>query len=287
MHDQPAAPLSAPIDPGLEAPNSGARSVVVEFLGVSGSGKSTLARSLAARFEQQGCRTRLLSMRRPTLAKRLIGILAKSANLLKFALSNRHELGEVRLLLRLYPQQSMLHSVRVMQYILHLCAMRFHERDSYQITIFDQGFVQALYSLELFSKTDEHHKFIAAMSMIPKPDILVMLDVSSDTVDRRLRERRGLAKVARVAANDHETIHRSLNMITRIGDALSETRCCVVHYSPNHAVSIEQSTEDLFHALWPIVSEAATIPTAPHSRGHREYRAGAAVRLLWRRRLPL
>jgi thymidylate kinase len=316
MYNRRAAPLSAPMDSSLAAPNSGAQNLVVEFLGVSGSGKSTLARSLAARFEQEGYRARLLTMQRPTLSKRLIGVVDKSGNMLKVALSNRCQFGAVWFLLRLFPQKNLLHAARVMQYLMYLFAIRSNMTGNSQIAIFDQGFIQALYSLMLFGKGDGRSEFLAALNAILEPDILITLDVSVETVDRRLRERRRLAQVARVVANDHETIRRSLNLIKTIENTLRERQCRVVNYCPDHPVSIEQSTDELFRAVWPIVSEAARAramaqlittkedaghgragmttllhratasPTMSPSRRHGKCQGGAAVQPPWRR-LPL
>jgi thymidylate kinase len=249
-------PLSATADAGLEAPNWGAQNLVVEFLGVSGSGKSTLARALAARFKQRGYCMRLLTMQRQTVSQRLLGVLYKSGNMCRIAFSHRHEFAEARALLRLFPQKSVLHHTRVMQYLLHLSALRARLKSNHQIVIFDQGFVQAMYSLALFSSASGDSEFDAAFHAMPEPDILITLNPSADTVAKRLGKRRGLARVARVTVNDRETMRRSFDLITRIEGILSESGCRVIHYCPGHTASIEESTDDLFHALQPIVGEA-------------------------------
>ena len=250
--------IQAPGGAGCRAPDSGADRVIVEFLGVSGSGKSTLAQALAARFEQQGYRTQLLTMQRPTALGRVLGALYKAGNLCRAALSRRDQLINARYLLGLFPQKNLLHHARVMQYILHMFSLRSKISRDCQIVILDQGFAQAIYSLALFSQLREDHELDAAFSSVPEPDVVVSLNLPAEIVAKRLKERRGLAGVARVTASDSNILRRSFRLITRIEGILKASGCPVIRYCPGNAVSVERSTDELFRALCPVVSEATS-----------------------------
>ena len=247
-------PCRSAADAESQVPSLGPDRVIIEFLGVSSSGKSTLAQALAARCDQQGYRTRLLTMQRPTALGRVLGVLHKFANMCRIVFGHRDEFAIARYLMGLFPQENLLNHVRVMLYILYLFSLR-SKVSGCQIAIFDQGFAQAIYSLALFSQRRGADEFADAFGSIPKPDLVVSLGLPPEVVAQRLGERRGLAGVARVTATDSEAMRRSFRLITRIEGVLKESGCRVIHYCPGNAVSIERSTDDLYRTLRCVVGE--------------------------------
>ena len=235
-----------------------AHPLVVEFLGISGSGKSTLARSLAARFERQGYRAKLVTMQRPTVSGRLIGILSKSANLCRFALCYWDEFGDARSILKLFPQKSTLASTRLLSYLTYIVAIRLRTTIDFQAVIFDQGIAQAVYSLSLFSSQNRDGAYAEALNILPAPHILIILDVPTHTASKRLVQRRGLAKVARITDYDKKIMEASTDAIKEIGSRLAASGCRVIHYRPRRSATVEESTDDLFRTLWPTVWRAGS-----------------------------
>src|SRR5262249_17878202 len=80
--------------------------------------------------------------------------------------------------------------VRIGQYLLRLSEIRRRSADAEPIIIFDQGFIQAICSLAVFNRTSDEASFRRALTLIPKPDLAVLVRVDPKVQKTRLLVRR-------------------------------------------------------------------------------------------------
>ncbi len=174
--------------------------MIIETFGPPGAGKTTFSRALAQRLRERGYTVDLV-LTLPHLDSNLLNSGGFVSALLRLAhavfltaailcrpFANARGLRLARDLLRLMPPKNPIWWIRLSQYIMRLSCVWQDSHKPDRIVLFDQGFVQAICTLALFSRADE--KAIAhAIGIRTQPDLLLRFDAPKELLEQRLHER--------------------------------------------------------------------------------------------------
>ncbi|MGH7074243.1 MAG: AAA family ATPase [Stellaceae bacterium] len=180
----------------------------VELFGPPGVGKTTVARALAVRLRERGQRVKLvLSFRSPKERVPRHDDRAPPPHLPALL----HRLGRpmvetvaafagpadpcgasmITELMRLLPPEGVVRSLRLRQYLVRLIRNRGRAAAvAGDVVLFDQGFVQAVYSLATLGKTADRESIGRALDAVPRVELVVRLDAPAECLRARLAERR-------------------------------------------------------------------------------------------------
>lgn len=185
--------------------------MIVELAGSPGAGKTTLARSLADRLRAGGIDVDLYlsyrpDEREPEAAHRSMAaarrLLRAARELLVSRSTPKDGTAERTIaawLLNKLPPRSLLWSIRLNQYLVRLLHTRERALLAGNVAVFDQGFVQAVCSLVVLGRNADDTRLAQALDAIPKPDLLIRVQVSEQTVAARLTGReRGQGRIERL-----------------------------------------------------------------------------------------
>ncbi|MER9845280.1 AAA family ATPase [Mesorhizobium australicum] len=159
--------------------------MILELFGPSGAGKTTLASELARVLRGQGQPVLLQIADRAHPVRRAAFKLVSGVHSKWIA---QHSLGE---LFEILPPKNEMWAARLNWHLEALLqAWRAAMASNQKISIFDQGMVQFVSSLVLFSDITDRERVSRALELLPKPDLLVQLRAPRRILEARLRERR-------------------------------------------------------------------------------------------------
>lgn len=224
--------------------------MIVELFGAPTAGKTTFACALNTHLKGSGASVDLIQSFRPGEAAgppipalkapqapfpgvAAFSRLARSAVELVKATGLGMETGGLASeLLALLPARSLFWSVRLYQYIMRLERSWARARGPDAIVIFDQGFVQAICSLELLSRTPSHTAMSRAVALIPRADLYIKLDASRPVLTGRLEgRRRQQGSLERCLELDTETNLRSIGIVDTLHQMLLSANAEVIQVS--------------------------------------------------------
>jgi thymidylate kinase len=179
--------------------------MIVELFGPPGVGKTTLACAVAARLRERGrCVKLVLSyrpsedpraspegsgrLRTPAALRRLVRPMVESFA----AAGHSADPGAARAaaeLMRLLAPRNVVQSLRQRQYLLRLSRTWRGAALAGDI-VFDQGFVQAVYTCALLAEAVDSERIGLALDAVPEPDLLIRLDAPQEILEARLADRR-------------------------------------------------------------------------------------------------
>jgi DNA polymerase III delta prime subunit len=181
--------------------------VIVEFFGPPGSGKTTFAHALSEQLRQDGCAVDVYLSARPgeecsgstvrghaRVGQGLIDPLHRLARplaqliALKTSGSRRVDTSTEALVAN-FPQRHKFTALRMRQYLVRLSAAWRHAGDSEHVTIFDQGYVQAVSSILLVRGRTSEADAAEMLFTAPPSDLAIRVEVPPTEIARRLRRR--------------------------------------------------------------------------------------------------
>jgi thymidylate kinase len=175
--------------------------MIIEFFGPPCSGKTTLAHALSERLRESGYDVRLISSYRPdergtaqTAQRRGVAAMQRMIRAVRETVALIQPRSGVNgnvtgTLLRLMPPRRMTQSLRIGQYLTRLLHNWREAENRQRITVFDQAFTQALSSLALLNPGVGRAELETGLSVVPKPDLLIALQVPKEVLAARLTER--------------------------------------------------------------------------------------------------
>jgi O-antigen/teichoic acid export membrane protein len=176
--------------------------MIIEFLGPPGSGKTTFAHELARRLRARGYNAKVMLTYEQGAGKyefdrlgvlffvsRILSAVFATAGIIVLSLRRREQLDIANSLVTLMPPASRIWRARLWQYILQLGWRWTRAKASSDITIFDQGFMQAVGSLAMFHGSADTATLTAALDLLPESDLSVRITAPLDVVENRLHAR--------------------------------------------------------------------------------------------------
>jgi RecA/RadA recombinase len=249
--------------------------MIIELFGPPGSGKTTFCHRLATQLREGGLGVELALSRRPaepatssTGRKRggrhptawatFRRIARPASELLAIAYGWRSGVASstpAAALLRSMPPRSPLRLLRVWQYLLRLTAAWQRASQSAHVTIFDQGFIQTVYSLAGATGISDPLALERALDAIPTADILIRIDAPLPVLEARLSKRlarqrrieRLLERDVRVLPGDRIILDRMCDLMRERGAMILTVESGVNQSSTAAAESVLQAFASRLH----------------------------------------
>ncbi len=181
--------------------------MIVEFFGPPGSGKTTFAHALSEQLRQDGCSVDVYLSARPgeersgstvrgqaRIGRGLIDPLHRLARPLAQLIALKTSGSQwvdtsTEALIANFPQRHKLMALRMRQYLVRLSAAWRHAGDSEGVTIFDQGYIQAVSSILLVRGRTSEAGAAEMLFAAPPSDLAIRVEAPPTEIARRLRRR--------------------------------------------------------------------------------------------------
>jgi thymidylate kinase len=253
--------------------------MIIEIFGPPCVGKTTLAQALASHLQKHGLQVELALSYRPTelsadqaaegslvgqvgiVVRRVTRPMLEMLGTARELYGRSWEAGTATALLQAIPPGSLAWSIRLRQYIwrrAHLWRSSLHVPF---VLIFDQAFVQVVYSLALAGAPVDKECLARAIDIVPLPDVLIRLDAPRATVEERLVDRRRRqGAIERLLEVDLRTHLESLGLIDTLHELLRRRGQAVIHVRSDDRESLQGVVEGLgreIMARFPAAAPAA------------------------------
>ena len=173
--------------------------MIIELYGPPGAGKSTFSHRLAIDLDTPSHPVKLVLSQRPAEAGGILGaraallrrLLRPARQFLRAVLTARIGFGIIlaHRLLKLFPQGGWFRFLRTSQYIVRLDHSWRRARHSNRITIFDQAYIQIVYSLADRAGVVDPYVIARALALLPRPDLVIAVETPPDVLENRLQSR--------------------------------------------------------------------------------------------------
>lgn len=176
------------------------RGLIVELFGPPASGKTTLTIALEKTLKARGIPVLVKASRRPREIaqgpfRSFIALTAPLTRAWKIlaavggAISASTADSLVAEMFRVFPPRDFLASVRAQRYLRNLCSCWDGALKLRSVIVFDQGFMNALCSMALYSGRVDRQVLRQGVALLPTPDVLVRVDARRDVLATRLAKR--------------------------------------------------------------------------------------------------
>jgi thymidylate kinase len=236
---------------------------LIEFLGVPGVGKTTLARSTADQLRESGQDVVFMPMDEAANLGRWSDRARGLIDIAGYALVRPSQMLRSAGIVRLFPQPSLLTSIKALGYWLRTHALVHKHAARAAFVVLDQGFYQGLYSWALLGRRLEPAQLLAAMDGMPRPDLLVVMTAPPATVRARLAGRCFTHRwIDGLLLEDQEWIDKSTAIIALIERAARATGCPIIRCEASNGV--EQCTREILAAIerrWAVAARSTWAET--------------------------
>ena len=210
--------------------------IVIEFLGMPGVGKTTLARCLAEGLCARGHHAALVAMDSPVELSRPAKLIRHLGEVAPYLLRHPRRAWRATRLLQLFPQPTQLGALSRLRYWWRTAALAERAAAAAPVAILDQGSLQGLFSWALSSTAPDPASLPAALRLVRRPQIVVIVSAPADTVRARLQERAfGHRRIDRLLLADGQAFAAARAILARLEPALATTDCQVLRIDSSPA----------------------------------------------------
>lgn len=257
--------------------------MIIELFGPPGSGKRTFAHALAQRLRGQGYNARVAPGHAPRergssvdlgLFLAIFRIISAIFATLKILLSPRGRIKDLSTSLsmtRMIPPRKRIWRARLWQHILKLSRRWDEAKQSREVVIFDQGYVQAVASLAMLNGTADRAALAKALRLAPTADFTLRVVAPRSIVETRLRQRmKQEAPAERMFEADFDTSMRAFGVFQSMNDILVESDRIIV---PIHTLNDQSSLEGIECVEQKIISKILQAGGRPVAKGSQDHEA--------------
>jgi GTPase SAR1 family protein len=214
--------------------------MIVELIGAPGVGKTTLARKLSERLKKRQIPVELWLSYRPAEALNREGVTLEAApygpsavvrrvarpayEMLKVASSTFGHSPDAAIsqkLIDILKPAGVLTPALLRQYLRRLSFAWLSAAQASRITLFDQGFAQAICSLAIVSSNRSEWHIENALRETPAAHLFIRLTASDDVITKRLRAReRRQSRLERLLERDLDTNLRMARVVDAVYEGL-------------------------------------------------------------------
>lgn len=219
--------------------------MIIELFGPPCSGKTTLATTLTDRLNKSGMRAQIWRSSRPsemllgrgisrrwhhlTFQRRLHRPLVELAALAIQPTENRRNLALASRMLSMMMPKRLFARAREAQYICRLAHAWCKAAASDTIAVFDQGFIQEIYSLAILSGAEDEAHIAAILLTVPLADVFVHVQAPLHVLSERfLNRRQAQSPAERLLEKSLKTNFESLPILASIHQTLVRHSCPVI-----------------------------------------------------------
>ncbi|CCV06981.1 Exopolysaccharide biosynthesis protein (modular protein) [Mesorhizobium metallidurans STM 2683] len=255
--------------------------MIIELFGPPGSGKRTFAHALARRLRDQGYNARVAPGHVPRergssvdlgIFLAIFRILLAIFSTLKILLSPRGRIKDLSTSLsmtRTIPPKNRIWRARLWQHILKLSRRWDEAKQSRDVVIFDQGYVQAVASLAMLNGAADKVALTKALSLAPTADFTLRVVAPRSIVETRLQQRLGHeAPAERLFEADFDTSMRAFGVFESLNDILADSDRKII---PVHTLNNRSSLEGIECVGHKIISKILQAGGRPGVQGSEDH----------------